>query len=381
MIRCQHQPGLTATFAGQGSLHELHCTVWPMPGESLDALIGRIHALVQEQEVQIVRQEIFGDVRVGKEMRASTRARFGALEWPMVWAEGTSCFGGSIAGVHFMAVGGVEVHRMAVEGGGSAAMFESGGARHCFLGGLRPSNLGLPRAAQAVRLYEQLERALEQAGMDLSHLARTWFFLDDILCWYGEFNEVRNKVYSPAQLVRSIVPASTGIGARNPFGAALVGGAWAVRTTAAASPPRVLASPLQCGASIYGSCFSRAVELNRPGLRHLLISGTASIDPQGRSAHAGDAARQIELTMRVVEEILRSEQMSFADVTRGTAYLKSARDASLFSEWCAARGLTRTPILATRADICRDELLFELELDAMKPASPEGTTVQASGQS
>jgi enamine deaminase RidA (YjgF/YER057c/UK114 family) len=96
----------------------------------------------------------------------------------------------------------------------------------------------------------------------------------------------------------------------------------------------------------------------------LLISGTASIEPGGRSAHPGDPRKQIQLTMEVVAAILESCRMSFADVTRSTVYFKQLADARLFEQWCQTNDLD-IPGVWVEADICRDELLFEIELDAM----------------
>ena len=127
-------------------------------------------------------------------------------------------------------------------------------------------------------------------------------------------------------------------------------------------------SPLQCPAPTYGSSFSRAVELSLPTHRHLLVSGTASIEPGGRTAHVGDFKAQVSLTMEVVQAILESRGMSYADVTRATAYLRRAADLAGFRDWARERGLSHLPVICTRADICRNNLLFEVELDALTDA-------------
>jgi enamine deaminase RidA (YjgF/YER057c/UK114 family) len=252
-------------------------------------------------------------------------------------------------------------------------LFTDGWARHCLLSDVRPKELSKPHATQATQLYQKLEDALGRVGMRLSDVVRTWLFLDNILSWYGPFNTVRTEIFTQQNLFTKCVPASTGIGARNPAGAALVGGAWAVQPLD--GPMRVceVRSPRQCSARSYGSCFSRAVELTAPGHRRLLISGTASLGPDGRTAHVGNVRGQIELTMEVVEAILRSRQMSFADVTRAVAYFKRAQDAPLLGLWCAAHRVW-PPMISTRCDICREELLFEMEVDAIVPTSSDTAT-------
>jgi hypothetical protein len=75
--------------------------------------------------------------------------------------------------------------------------------------------------------------------------------------------------------------------------------------------------------------------------------------------------------MDVVEAILASREMSYASVSRGTAYLKRLEDGWAFQDWCEAHGIV-VPVLCLQSDVCRDELLFELELDAMVPARGKG---------
>ena len=71
-----------------------------------------------------------------------------------------------------------------------------------------------------------------------------------------------------------------------------------------------------------------------PDHRRLYVSGTASIEPSGKTAHIGDPAKQISLTMEVVAAILESRRMTWADVSRAIAYFKDIKDAPLFDEYC-----------------------------------------------
>jgi enamine deaminase RidA (YjgF/YER057c/UK114 family) len=262
------------------------------------------------------------------------------------------------------AVAGVEVETLVQEGRPIGRLFNDGWARHLLLGDVRPKDLARPNTIQAAEVYQAIEDALSQANMVLSEVARTWLFLDNILSWYGPFNTVRTEIFTQQHLFEKGVPASTGIGARNPAGAALVAGAWAVQPLDGPIQIREVSSPLQCTARSYGSCFSRAMELSVPGLERLLVSGTASIEPIGRSAHQGDVRRQIQLTMEVVDAILISRKLRWTDVTRATAYFKRKKDAPCFTEWCLKHRVS-LPLIVTECDICRDELLFEIELDAI----------------
>lgn len=211
-----------------------------------------------------------------------------------------------------------------------------------------------------------MQEGLRAAGMDFSHVIRTWFYNYEMLQWYDEFNKVRTAFFHEHKVFDGLVPASTGIGGRNAAGAALTAGLVAVRTPGVA--PKAIASPLQCPALDYGSSFSRAVELKTPGYRRLMISGTASIAPEGHSVHIGDIDKQVQLTCDVAGAILQSRGMSWQDLSRAIAYFKYGKDAEAFTRFCAAQHLPSMPFLYTANDICRDDLLFEIELDAIVEA-------------
>jgi enamine deaminase RidA (YjgF/YER057c/UK114 family) len=110
------------------------------------------------------------------------------------------------------------------------------------------------------------------------------------------------------------------------------------------------------------------MEISSPGGRRLLISGTASISPGGQTLWPGNLRRQIHHTMEVVEVILASRGFEFSDITRATAYFKHRAGLPEFAAWRAGRDLRSLPALAAQCGICRDDLLFELEADAWKPA-------------
>ena len=83
----------------------------------------------------------------------------------------------------------------------------------------------------------------------------------------------------------------------------------------------------------------------------------------------GDVHKQVDLTLEVVEAILNSRGFILPDITRATAYFKQAADVRAFDRWRAARGLKSLPVVCVHGDICRDDLLFELEADAWRPAA------------
>jgi enamine deaminase RidA (YjgF/YER057c/UK114 family) len=247
------------------------------------------------------------------------------------------------------------------------SVYEDGGARHCLLGGLGPTACATLPAAQVQQTLGNLEWALDNAGFALSDVVRTWFYNDNIVPWYDEFNRVRSEIYRGVNWRTGSLPASTGIGARNPAGAALVVGAWAMQPLTDDARATEIGSPLQCPAPQYGSAFSRAMEVRSGGWRRLLVSGTASIHPDGRTAWVDNPQEQVALTMEVIAAILHSRGMTFDDVTRATAYFEKPSYLGFFNTWCVAKQFEQLPVVSVHADVCRHDLLFELELDACVP--------------
>ena len=119
------------------------------------------------------------------------------------------------------------------------------------------------------------------------------------------------------------------------------------------------------------SSFSRGLRLDLGEYVLLLISGTASIDENGRSAHAGDFRAQCRRTFLNVTKLLESEGATWKDIVRTTCYLRDIdRDYAAFNEertaFYKAQGLDRLPAsTGIQAHLCRPELLVEIEAIAV----------------
>jgi enamine deaminase RidA (YjgF/YER057c/UK114 family) len=356
------KPGLDMTELVQGGVREFHINLSPLAGECFLQILPRLKHVLSECGATIVKLDFFAPAQGYKSALQILHDNFGEISWPVTWADGGGCADRPIGGIQVLAISGATVEPVRLENRIIGAIYQDAFARHYLLGDLRPADPTESRSVQTSRAYEQLEKALALKGMSMFNIVRTWFFLRDILAWYDDFNLVRTKFYQERKLIDRFVPASTGVGTNNPFGTALVLGAWAIERLNDDTRINMLPSPLQCPAPAYGSCFSRAAEIVTPSFRHVLVSGTASIHPPGDSAHAGDMLKQVNLTMKVIEAILSTRKLSFADTTRATAYIKNPADAPVFAQW-REQNKTRFPVHVVHADICRAELLFELEVD------------------
>ena len=336
----------------------------PLAGEPVSAVFHRVASRLVAERAEVLSVMLFGSMAARDTIERAMVDALGAVVWPLTWVEGASCAGGPLAGVQVLAVSGCPVTRVRLGNRVVASVFEDGGARHCLLGGFGPNSVALRAPAQVQQMFGNLECALDLAGFELGDVVRTWFYNEDILSWYGDFNRVRSEHYASVKWRTGSIPASTGVSGQNPAGAALAVAAWAMRPTDGSACAKEVGSPLQCPAPAYGSSFARAMEIDSGGWRRLFVSGTASIHPGGQTAWIGNPKKQIDLTMEVIAAILETRGMTYDDVTRATAYFQHPLFTPYFDRWCDARELRHMPVVYVNCDICRDDLLFELELDA-----------------
>lgn len=244
-------------------------------------------------------------------------------------------------------------------------VYEDDYARYCFLGNVFAQNINASRPEQAGMVFESFENAMARHGFKFTETVRTWFFNDHILDWYGEFNKVRTSFFNKTGILEKIIPASTGIGAGNPYGAALTGNLFAVQPKDGQVKIQAVPSPMQESALNYKSSFSRAIELEYPTHRSLLISGTASISKDGETVFPDDVVSQIDLTMRVAEALLQSRKMDWKNIFRGRVYCNHPDYLKYFEEYCRKHKISSSNLAVAFTDMCRDTLLFEIELDAL----------------
>ena len=338
-------------------------TITPLPGEKVSDLCRRLARQLHEREAVPLHLLVFGKLQANQALQDALGSYFDSVDWPITYVEGEDCHQHPIAGLQVHAFTG-EVERVRFGRRVVGSVYTDGGARQCLVGGLSPVAVSLSPAEQTRRALNDLETIFAGVGFTLADVVRTWFYLDNILAWYDDFNRARTGKYSGVKFCTGSLPASTGVGAKNPAGSALAMAALAFRPLQKNAYAEEVASPLQCPAPAYGSAFSRAMEVTTNAGRRLHISGTASIAPGGKTLWVGDMRRQVELTMEVVGAILHSRGLTFAELTRATAYFRHAENAGVFGDWLTANQLTQMPVVFAQCDVCRDDLLFELEAEA-----------------
>lgn len=321
----------------------------------------RISAAAASRKASLLGRFVFA----GNRHAPALQPEFTAADGCVAWLQGDTSTDGGVSSMQAVALSGLPLQPVRDGGRLIGFVYEDEHARYCRLGGVLPRNLRAGRGAQVREVFEILDSALEANGFRFTDTVRTWFYLDKLLDWYGEFNQVRTAFFLERRVFDQLVPASTGIGAGNPAGAALSCDLLAVQPKTAAVRIAAVPSPMQCPALSYRSSFSRAVEVAFPSHRSLIISGTASIAPDGTSAHRDNPAAQIRLTLDVVEAILGSRDMNWGNLSRGIAYFADLKDAPLFAQACRDRNIPHALFAPAHAAVCRHDLLFEIEADAV----------------
>jgi enamine deaminase RidA (YjgF/YER057c/UK114 family) len=120
-------------------------------------------------------------------------------------------------------------------------------------------------------------------------------------------------------------------------------------------------------ATEYGSSFARAMEVELGDARYVFASGTAAIDDRGRTLHVGDFEAQARYTLEAVAALLEGAGGRLADIGQATAFLKRPADAKAFEHVVERSSLGGVPLVTAVADICRPDLLFEIDATAVLP--------------
>jgi 2-iminobutanoate/2-iminopropanoate deaminase len=119
------------------------------------------------------------------------------------------------------------------------------------------------------------------------------------------------------------------------------------------------------------SSFSRALRLDFAGYKVLLVSGTASVNEEGKAEYIGDFKAQVWRTYRNITTLLAAEDMSWHDVVRTTNYLRDIeRDYDEFNKirtsfynWMKIDPLPASTGIQAR--LCWETLLYEIEVYAI----------------
>jgi enamine deaminase RidA (YjgF/YER057c/UK114 family) len=347
--------------------------------EAYTSIVGKLNA----SRMDIVLERIFGNISfyngILNSRKVILKKNGYAEDLPFTFIQGQPVWGKGIAGIQITAIntGNSEkgIRTIYDDGIPCGRAWRSDGATFLMLQNIyNYKTNGIKQEEDSCVMFDRAEKILKENGGSYRNVVRTWIYLADILSWYSEFNHVRNEKYkeygflidqtSQIETEKIYLPASTGILGYNPFGAG------AVMDILAIIPQmdnkikfEQVSGKKQKSAFRYGSAFSRAMKIIEPGITTILLSGTASIDEAGHTVYVDDTKKQIIKTMEVVEALVgeEKENISIKNICSSTIFLKKPEYYKIYQEVSKECGLEDVPAVFIVADVCREELLFEID--------------------
>lgn len=293
---------------------------------------------------------------------------------------------GSALGIELWALGGAGLR---IERFGPEVMAaESDGIRWVYAGGIRGEAGAEGPYQESATAFRRMAEQLARAGVGFDQVVRTWIYINQITAGhegrqrYQELNRARTDFYGDIRFGGRLrgpgvsepgFPASTGIGTR---------GAHIDMACVALDSQRPdvfivpLENPQQTPACAYGAKyssqspkFSRAMAVVQGHFVSTLVSGTASI-VEAKSVFPGDILRQTQQTLHNIERLIAPENFArhglagsgatLRDVAKLRVYVRHPEDYERCREVVEQR-LPNVPAIYLLADVCRPDLLVEIE--------------------
>ncbi|QGY46310.1 hypothetical protein GM418_22385 [Maribellus comscasis] len=242
------------------------------------------------------------------------------------------------------------------------------------------ANLGGGCKENAERAFAGLAELFSEFKFPVNSIIRQWNYLEDILGFdidkqrYQEFNDVRSGFYAD-NFNDTGFPAATGIGMNR--GGVIIEFV-ALKSEKAATKP--VDNPEQIAAHHYSKdvlvgeeCilkttpkFERARYLELFGKKMVFISGTASIIGEN-TVGVGDPEKQTEVTIKNIRRLYSPEVLDkisdenlAARYGHARVYIKKRQDFHAIKR-TFKKFYGNLPVVYIIADICRNDLLVEIE--------------------
>lgn len=217
-------------------------------------------------------------------------------------------------------------------------------------------------------LFNEYVMQLMQEGCTLAdNCIRTWLFVNDVDVNYAGVVTARNKVFFTQGLTEDThYIASTGIGGRacDPQVMTQMDN-YAIAGIKKEQVHYLYAPTHLNRTSDYGVSFERGTTVDYGDRRHVIISGTASINNKGQIEHPKDIVKQTHRMWDNVEALLKEADCSYDEVGVMIVYLRDIADYALVNRLYEER-FPNHPRIIVHAPVCRAGWLIEMECIAIK---------------
>ena len=235
------------------------------------------------------------------------------------------------------------------------------GYKHLWTGGVTAENAG--SEAQTADIFSTYEAILTQKGMTVAdNCLRTWLFVRDVDNHYGGVVKGRRDHFEGIGLTPDThFIASTGIAGFSANPQQLVRmDAYAASGLKEEQIQYLHAYNHLSPTALYGVTFERGTAVTYGDRKHVFISGTASIDKDGKVVHVDDPVKQAERMLENVNALLQEAGAGFEDLAYCLVYLRDTADYLRVREVLQHHCPSLDPIYVL-APVCRPAWLVEME--------------------
>jgi len=230
---------------------------------------------------------------------------------------------------------------------------------------------------QTAGMFQAYRELLQHHGGNLlDNALRTWVFVRDIDTHYGAVVEARKHLFTQHGLTpKTHYISSTGIeGITIEPKQATCMDAYSLFSIDPKQVQFLKAPEHLCPTHHYGVTFERGTAIHYGDRKHILLSGTASIDKRGDVVHPNDVERQTERAVENLAALLENAQAQLSDLMHAIIYVRDASDELPVREVVDAL-LPSIPYLILQAPVCRPAWLIEIEGMAIVPAQSKAWPV------
>ena len=220
-------------------------------------------------------------------------------------------------------------------------------------------------------IFKEYDAFLRARGLSLAdNVIRTWLFVQDIDANYQGLVIARREFFAE----RGLTPdthfiASSGIEGRHADVAAKVSmDAYAISGVRSEQIEFLAALDHLSPTHFYGVTFERGTSVAYRDRKHVIISGTASIDHRGNILYPGDVSRQLDRTIENIEALLKQAGAALEDMCAFIAYVRDPSDQAIARQQMRDR-FGDVPLEVFVAPVCRPGWLIEVEGNAIVAAS------------
>ena len=392
-ICCQGRDGAYSLIR-QKNLRQLYLVAESSAGGDLESHFAEIRETIAEvlsqqkmRDSAVAMSVFLNDIGQKQFLRQKFCEFFGENFPATTYIPQTSCCGNNFV-VELFAIGGADSNFVIKRHNENCVQVFADEMSILFCGDIRSDDSPLLSYGRSLNAIQKMQNLLQQEGYAISDLYRTWLYQGAIVDAegdtqrYKELNRARSDVYHGQQFITKFLPqdyrgvafpSSTGIGADDYD---LVISCQAVKSQRDDLIIVPLENPMQTSAFDYAEVyspkspkFSRAMAFVAGSDAKVYISGTASIT-DSESRFEGDPKRQTHQTLDNIAALVTPgnlakhgvngfgatlEQLAVARV-----YVKNKSDFPAVRQVCEER-MQGTPIVYTFADVCRPELLVEIE--------------------